>query len=259
MRHRGAEQAFFIGARMNNPDTIPHPPKDLHICFGGGNFIKIGRKMVNLCRERLDLKPNENVLDPGCGIGRLAIPLIEYLDDDAQYRGFDTFPVGIKWCRENLTPRFQNFQFKLIDVFNSTYNPYSPTSASEFVFPYEDDFFQFAMLNSVFTHMMPEDMMNYIEQLDRVLDDSGRVFVTFFLINDESRKLMDQGRSIHDFRKYGIFYTADPQDPMDAVGYEEEFVLSLFEKYNFKLKEIMYGDWCGRKAGNHQDIMLLTR
>ncbi|WP_432736277.1 methyltransferase domain-containing protein [Maridesulfovibrio sp. FT414] len=244
---------------MRNFSNISEPPEDLHICFGGGNFRAIGDKMIGICRDRLGLAPDEMVLDIGCGIGRLAFPLLEYLSEDGGYEGFDTFPVGIKWCSENITPEFPNFNFQLVDIFNSTYNPYAKTTAADFVFPFEDNSFDLVMLNSVFTHMMPDDIFNYVKEIDRVLNDNGRIFVTFFLVNEESRELMKTGKSVHDFHKYGIFYTADPKDPMDAVGYDEHFVRNIFDRYRFRIQDILYGTWCGRQAKNHQDILLITR
>lgn len=244
---------------MRNINNITDPPEDLHICFGGGDFRKIGSKMITFCKEKLNFAPDEKILDIGCGIGRLAFPLLEYLDESGMYEGFDTFPVGVKWCSENITPEFPNFRFQLVDIFNTTYNPYAKTKASEFIFPYEDNTFDLVVLNSVFTHMMPDDIINYLSEIDRVLNDTGRVFVTYFLINKESSELTKSGKSVYDFQKFGIFYTADPKEPMDAVGYDEHFMFNLFEKYNLKIKEVMYGNWCGRSTVHHQDIVLLTR
>ncbi|WP_319781096.1 methyltransferase domain-containing protein [Maridesulfovibrio sp.] len=244
---------------MRDINNISEPPKDLHICFGGGNFRGIGNNMIGICREKLNLQPHEKVLDIGCGIGRLAFPLLEYLSEEGGYDGFDTFPVGVKWCSENITPEFPNFRFQLVDIYSSTYNPYAQTKAADFVFPYEDNSFDLIMLNSVFTHMMPDDILNYIKEMDRVLSETGRIMATFFLVNNESNELMNQGKSVHDFFKYGIFYTADPKDPMDAVGYDEKFALNMFEQRKFKIQEIMYGNWCGRKGSHHQDVLLITR
>ena len=132
---------------MKEIKNIPFPPANLHICFGGGDFRAIGNKMISICKDKLELTPGEKVLDIGCGIGRMAFPLLEYLDDRGGYEGFDTFPVGIKWCLENISPEFPNFGFQLVDIFNSTYNPGSRVKASEFLFPFERGSFDFVLLN----------------------------------------------------------------------------------------------------------------
>ena len=83
------------------------------------------------------LKPDERVLDAGCGIGRIAVPLTEYLDESGGYEGFDIAPEGIAWCRENITPRYPNFRFQVADIYNKSYNPEGSQKADEYEFPYE--------------------------------------------------------------------------------------------------------------------------
>ena len=47
-----------------------------------------------------------SVLDVGCGIGRMAIPLARYLNTDGKYEGFDIIPENIAWCQRAITPRY---------------------------------------------------------------------------------------------------------------------------------------------------------
>ena len=44
------------------------------------------------------LKPEHRVLDIGSGIGRVAIPLTEYLNEKGSYEGFDVVELGVNWC-----------------------------------------------------------------------------------------------------------------------------------------------------------------
>ena len=46
---------------------------------GGGDFRAVGQKFLHLFTELADLQPDERVLDIGCGCGRIAFPLTEYL------------------------------------------------------------------------------------------------------------------------------------------------------------------------------------
>ena len=53
------------------------------------------------------------------------------------------------------------FRFQQIDVSTELYNKEGRYQASEYRFPFPDDSFDFVMLGSVFTHMLPEDVANY--------------------------------------------------------------------------------------------------
>ena len=127
------------------------------------------------------------------GIGRVAIPLTQYLDKDVCYEGFDIVSSGIEWCQEKITWRYPNFHFELVDLHNSYYNPSGTASASDFRFPYEDGSFDFAFSTSVFTHMLPADVEHYLAEASRVLRLGGRLLATFLLLNEESGR--DSGRA----------------------------------------------------------------
>ncbi|MSO88290.1 MAG: methyltransferase domain-containing protein [Acidimicrobiia bacterium] len=55
--------------------------------------------------QHFGLTPATDLLDIGCGLGRLAFECASYLDDDATYTGFDIAPVAIEWLKENYAPR----------------------------------------------------------------------------------------------------------------------------------------------------------
>ena len=237
------------------------PPKGM-IFIGDGDFKKIGEEFLRYFIELGGLKPNERVLDIGCGIGRMAVPLTKYLHKRSSYEGFDIVPVGINWCRKKISFKYPNFHFQLADVFNKTYNPKGKYKASEYKSPYENVSFDFVFLTSVFTHMLPQDMENYFYEITRVLKINGRCLITFFLLNKESLQLINTGKSTLDFKyKFGKYRTIDTNTPEDAVCYDEAFVLALYEKYGLKIKRpIYYGSWCGRSNFlSYQDIIIASK
>ena len=100
------------------------------------------------------LRPEHDVLDVGCGVGRTARFLCDYLSADARYEGFDIVEMLIDWCQAEITPRFPNFRFRYIPLFNSEYLPDAALpSAAELRFPYPDESFDFVFAHSVFTHL----------------------------------------------------------------------------------------------------------
>src|SRR5688500_3162291 len=115
------------------------------------DFKTEGEGVCRFLIEECGLKPDEAVLDVGCGIGRNAVPLTRHLVGGT-YDGFDIMPEAIEWCRKNITPRYPNFRFHLADVHSDRYHPGGRDSASEYRFPFEDGAFDLVFLISVFTH-----------------------------------------------------------------------------------------------------------
>ncbi len=233
---------------------------------GGGDFEGVGKELLQQLIAIGGLKPNERVLDVGCSVGRIAIPLTEYLKDNGSYEGFDIVPKEIKWCQKKISSKFPNFHFQLADVYNKVYNPYGKYNASEYKFPYEDESFDFIFLTSVFTHMLTHDMENYLSEIVRVLRKGGRCFITYFLLNPETRGLMEQKQSRFDFsiKKDDGCYSAYEQSSEVAIAYDETFIRKLYEQNQLSIVEpIYFGTWRNgkdnpeyRKIYSRQDFIL---
>ena len=241
-------------------DAIPLPPPELNF-VGDGDFATIGEHFLTILTEHAGLRPHHRVLDVGCGIGRLAAPLTRYLDARGRYEGFDVVDVGIDWCRREVTPRFPHFRFQLADVYSGSYHPRGRYAACEYEFPYADGAFDVVVLTSVFTHMLPADVANYVAQVARVLKPGGTALATFFLRNAESERLTAAGRSrvtFHPRRGYG---TANPRQPEDAICYDEAHVLGLLGLWGLApAGPVHYGAWCGRGGAlNGHDIVVATK
>ena len=241
-------------------DPAVVPPEDLSICFGGGDFAAVGARQVAFLRAFADLKPTDRVLDVGCGAGRTAAALTRYLGSGGSYEGFDVFPLGVEWCAEHVTPRYPDFRFQSVEVFNKTYNPYAATLARDLRFPYPDASFDVAVLNSVFTHMLPEDYVNYVGELARVLAPGGRAFVTYFLLDDACREAAAAGRTTPAFpHAYGSFRVEDPANMEDAVAYEERFVRAVHASAGLEVTRVRPGRWRGIHSRHVQDQVYAAR
>lgn len=240
---------------------VPVPPPDLSICFGGGDYADSARMLLDFFIRHAGLMPHERVLDVGCGAGRAAWGLAGYLSPRGSYCGFDTFPAGVDWCRENLAPVLPNFEFRTVDVFSGVYNPYASVTAEAFRFPYADASFDLVALVSVFTHMLPADMANYLAEIARVLAPGGRMFATYYLMNDQVRGLLATHASNPDFtRRYGGFWVADPASREDAVAYEERLVRAMLAREGLAVARLVPGRWCGRDGGeNGQDMLVAVK
>jgi SAM-dependent methyltransferase len=248
---------------MMIPDELDEliPPPELNF-VGDGDFRAIGEDFLRLFITYGGLQPDEAVLDVGCGVGRMALPLIRYLGSQGRYEGMDIVASGINWCREKITIRYPNFRFRLADVYNRHYNPHGRYQASQYRFAYRDETFDFVFLTSVFTHMLPGDVESYIAEIARVLKPSGRCLITFFLINQESLQYIDAGASRFSFQHMFEHYRIEHDDlPEAAVAYDEQFVVQLCETHGLHLQRPpVYGAWCGRSGTDcWQDIVVLSK
>jgi len=237
-----------------------HPPRGKNFA-GAGDFQRIGEEFMRYFVELAGLRPDERVLDVGCGIGRMAVPLTCYLSSRGGYEGFDVVREGIDWCRKEITRSYPNFHFQHADLWNREYNPRGKLRASAYRFPYPDDSFDFALVVSVFTHMLPPDVENYLAQITRVLKPGARCLSTFFLFDEEARRCIREGKSILDFvHHFGTYSSTHARRPEAAVCYEEAFILDLHRKCGLEVRQPVYhGAWSGRADYlSSQDIIIAS-
>ena len=247
--------------KIQNKNKKNIPPKGL-IFIGQGDFEKIGKHYLHLFKKYCDLQPHHHVLDVGCGIGRIALPLTDYISNNGLYEGFDIVNVGINWCRKNITAKFPNFNFIHVDLKNDLYNLSTNSSAKDFVFPYKDDSFDLVVLTSVFTHMVPEDVVNYLKEINRVLKNDGKLLITVFLLNSESKKYMIYNKEF-DFKfNYGNYRLINNQVKEANVAFEEECFMDTLKQNNFEVLNKLYGSWSKGNQKNNldfQDTLILKK
>jgi SAM-dependent methyltransferase len=232
------------------------PPRRLDF-VGHSDFVATGDEFLGHFVALAGLQPDHAVLDVGCGIGRMARPLADFLSSDGSYDGFDVNRDGIGWCRRRYA-RHRNFRFRVADLYNRRYNPGGAHAASEYRFPYDDARFDLVVLTSVLTHLLEDEATHYVSEVARVLKPGGRVLATFFLLNDGSRAGIAEGLSGLEFLDADAHVAVVSEDvPEEAVAYDEEWVRERLEGYGLEVQSIDYGSWSGRQDHlSFQDIVV---
>ena len=241
---------------MGNKAQLVPPPSN----SGMANYLEIGQEFFGYFCDLGGLRPTDRVLDIGCATGRMALPLTQYLESDAAYEGFDIQEKQIRWAQKHIASKFANFNFRCVDVSNQAYSE-KGRDAESFRFPYADHSFDFVFLTSVFTHMLPKDLKNYLTEIRRVLSPGGRCLATFFILNDDSRKGIDANASTIKFRfEVEGCLTDDPVTPEEAIAYDLRDLEQYFDGAGLGIDQpIQYGSWCGRDQFlSYQDIVVLA-
>ena len=236
---------------------VPEPrvPPKRKTFIGGGGFVAVGNAFFGTLK-RHGLRADMDVLDVGCGQGRMARPMTSFLT--GRYEGFDIDKSGIEWCQAQYED-VPNFTFHHADVFNARYNKTGQVAAKAYRFPFEDNSFDRVFLTSVFTHMFKEDVENYLTEITRVLKPGGKCLVTWFLLDDISRQsqhpVMQFKYDVDDVSR-----TTVKSNPEAAIAFDIDFVKRLYEKLGLGLEDIEHGKW-GRPESPYdlQDLIVATK
>ena len=239
--------------------TLPQPPEEHVTAIGGGRFLDVGLDMLDYFIGQGRLRPDERVLDVGCGVGRIAYALAYYLNGGGRYEGFDVLSPLIQWAQANITTRRPNFRFQHVDLRNAMYNPAGMLRADKFRFPYPDSAFDFVTLISVFTHIPGREVRHYLSEAARVLAPGGRLAVTAFVLDDQVRSLIQEGRStLQIVHRHDDGFIADMNVPEAAVGYADSVLRGWIEASGLRLVTLIPGSWSGRVfKSNYQDLLLV--
>lgn|GEM_PF-2335854 len=231
------------------------PPYSLR-CFVGNpwDFERIGPMFLRDLRELGLLGAGTRILEVGCGCGRIASPLAD--DPELQrlglsYTGMDVDRASIEWCNAHLCSRNSRFRFYHADCHNASYNPHGSMPAETYRFPHPDGSFDLILLTSVFTHVLPDELIHYLSELARLLSADGVVYASFFLLRSNNGAARRGRHPIQFPFDHGNFALSSEDFPANAVGFDEDFVRNVFRRQGLVL--------LGQPRYGGQDIVLAIR
>lgn len=190
-------------------------------------YINSAIEQVNALLQFCELSSNTRLLDFGCGQGRFANGLLIRIPSIGSYCGIDTTKESIDWCKRWVQRYHRNFIFIHLPAHNARYNP---SVKSRPVFPLQADYFDIAFLNSVFSHMVADDVSFYLSQLYRVLCKNGILYTTAFI--EENVPQVEENPQ--------DYLGAKSKGALHRVRYERSFFLGLVEKAGFSIMEFQH-------------------
>lgn len=268
LRHlakRARARAAAVTDRVGSVEFHGHlVPKRLIVKTGGrpADWAGVAENHMRVYDALCPVEPHHHVLEVGCGVGRDAIPLAERLGPEGAYLGIDIMRDCIAWCQRHVTARHPNVRFEHADIRSHDYNRGGALVTQDYRVPAQDASQDRIFLQSVFTHLGERDMQHYLREFRRVLKPGGRVLLTLFLLDDETRRLAPETA------KYGFahgdgrgFYYQDADNPLRVVGVSPEALDRMLAVAGLRLAfPVQRGYWCAnRRATHYQDIAVLAR
>lgn len=231
---------FFTGFKHNN---LPIPPFQMRFYVAGTFdidwFMSIGRTAADtivgaLKENNLEIDRFDNILDFGCGCGRVA----RYWGDlkHARVFGSDYNSNLVSWCNNNL--KFGTFKVNKLDP----------------PLPFDSEQFDFIYALSVFTHLQENSQHAWMEELTRVLKPNGYCLITTHgesyldvLNQEDQQRFMNSGFVVTNKEVSGTNYC----NTYNSFDFVKKKLAMNFSIVSF-IPE-------GARGNPHQDLYLLKK
>lgn len=238
------------------------PPAKSALLVGGGDFKEIGEIIAADLKNRVDLNQNSRVLDIGCGYGRVALPLTAIIQPPGFYDGTDVVKEAIDWCTQSITSSYPHFNFYHSDVSNPYANAGKKRGeAANYVFPFKNSSYDIIILTSVFTHMRPNEIFQYLNEISRLLLPLGKCYATFYLLNSYSMDKIENKAAAQPFKySFGKFMSTHKRIPEQTIAVYESDIRDFYNDAGLNIiAPISYGCWVKDSGEQYQDLIVAQK
>jgi SAM-dependent methyltransferase len=206
-----------------------------HFCYATAAH-KIWQYFFSQGLARLD----SHIVDIGSGCGKSAAILRDFQYADTRfsghYYGFDIDREQVEWCKRHF-PK-DHFTFSTVDGESVVYPCSGRASSNQSLSVCKDDTIDFVFSQSLFSHLLQEDLKLYLRESYRVLRSGGAMCMTFFCIED-LRDLGLLGKRWTFRNKMGSALVENTAFPEAAVAYEKEVIIDFAKYAGFPSPEVI--------------------
>jgi SAM-dependent methyltransferase len=234
VRAVGDKFAYILSLPFSELQDLP--PNHLRIRIGVGNrifanhvhFLQMGSYLWLNFLSHQYCGFNSDVVELGCGCGRVAYPLkADWFK--GTYVGVDIDKEMIEYCRKNFSEK--QFRFVLSPHKSSTYSSgeQEKRGAREVLTIADPDSKDFVYSISLYSHLLEDEVHEYLRETFRILRTGGVMYMTFFCI--EHVKLGERWTFGH---RQGSALIEDDKYPEAAVAYHEVDMVELTKQVGFR-------------------------
>lgn len=226
-RNYNTNQALPLNSILSQEKlvNIPIPPIEMRTLVGPTDPARFDNPSGALVFPDVPIENYKRVFDFGCGCGRVARQLIQQTTPPETYRGVDIHLGMINWCQNYLTPVASNFTFTHHDVWNLGFNP-GNNKPLVLPFPAENSSFSLVIAWSVFTHLLEQQAVFYLNEVSRILRPNGISVSTWFLFDKKYFPMMQEFQN--------ALYI-NPVDLSNAVIFDSTWFRSAIKSCDLKM------------------------
>jgi SAM-dependent methyltransferase len=240
--------------------NLPTPPRKMMYEGVPSSWVyrRNGLAYMDHLKKFAGLTSSSKIYDIGSGLGRKTWPLADFLTE-GEYFGIEPREDAVQWCRQSLSAVNSRLQFHHHDAINGYYNIAGSIDSASCTLPGSSGHYDIVMANSVFTHMLPAGVENYLAEMARLVNECGVVFATFFLEPDDPAvcgPILNAPRYTFATQRDG--YRVQHADCDEhVVSYPEHRMRQMFGQAGIRVKKLLWGSWRGnRDYLDFQDIVI---
>ena len=181
-----------------------------------------------------------HIVDIGCGCGKSAAALRDFSYADARfsghYYGFDIDAALIDWCRSHFPG--DRFTFSLVNGKSTVYPSSGKAQEERSLAACPDDSIDLVFSQSLFSHLLEEDLVHYMRESFRVLKPGGAMCMTFFCLEDLATLGM-LGKRWTFRHNIGRAFVENTSFPEAAVAYHKDDLVNLAKAAGFSSVEVI--------------------
>ena len=183
-------------------------------------------------------KLDSRIVDIGSGIGKGAVALRDFhyhgIGFTGRYLGFDVDREMVEWCNRNFPA--ENFRFSWVDAGSTVYNPGARKEPPRLDVP--DGTVDLVYSHSLFSHLLEEDLENYVAESYRMLRPGGTMLMTFFCLDDLEALGLLGGRWTFQ-HTVGAAKVENARYPESAVAYSREWITDVARRVGFSSVDVI--------------------
>lgn len=204
------------------------------LLFNGFAFRSTGVHFWMVLLGRGHVRLDSRIVDLGSGCGRFAMPLRDLnlwgRGFRGSYLGVDIDAEMLAWCRRRFDGRFE---WHDAGKASATYRPDSESGpdagAKSLAIPTPDASRDLVFANSLFSHLLRADFVEYAREAARVLRPGGWLYLTMFV-----REHVERGGRWTFAHQRGAAWIENQRYPEAAVAYERAWVRRTLRAAGFR-------------------------